>query len=80
MKTDQLRNKTDAVALMVVLAGLLLRVLTARGSWFNPDEALNYLIANQPNLPAVYRASLTNPHPPLYFFLLYCWRLLGTSE
>lgn len=80
VKTEQLRSKTDAVALMVVLAGLVLRLLTAHGTWLNPDEALNYLIANQPDLTAVYRASLTNPHPPLYFFLLYCWRLLGTSE
>ncbi|MEN9979428.1 MAG: glycosyltransferase family 39 protein [candidate division WOR-3 bacterium] len=80
MKTDRSLNKPDAVALVLVLAGLVLRILTARGTWLNPDEALNYLIANQPNLTAVYRASLTNPHPPLYFFLLYCWRLLGTSE
>ena len=80
MKTDHPLNKPDAVALVVVLAGLLLRVLTSSGTWLNPDEALNYLIANQPDLTAVYRASLTNPHPPLYFFLLYCWRLTGTSE
>lgn len=80
MEANPSLKKTDLVALAVVLAGLMLRLLTARGTWLNPDEALNYLIANQLNLTAVYRASMTNPHPPLYFFLLYCWRLLGTSE
>ncbi len=80
MKTVNFLRKPDAAALMVVFAGLMLRLLTASGTWLNPDEALNYLIANQSELTAVYRASLTNPHPPLYFLLLHFWRLLGTSE
>lgn len=65
---------------LVLAGGFLVRVLTARGTWLNPDEALNFFIANQPGLFQVYRASLTNPHPPLYFFALYFWRLVSSSE
>jgi hypothetical protein len=68
------------MVLLLILAGFGIRLLTAAGTWLNPDEALNYLIANQKNLSAVYQASLTNPHPPLYFFILHGWRVLGTSE
>lgn len=64
----------------VLAGGLLLRLLTARGTFLNPDEAIVFLVANQPNLSAVIQAGLTQPHPPLTFILLYFWRLLGTSE
>ncbi len=64
----------------VIIAGFILRLFTARGTWLNPDEAIIYLIANQPNLIAVYQAGLTNPHPPLLYILIHLWRLLGTSE
>ncbi len=70
----------ERLVFLILLAGFTLRFLTARGTWLNPDEALQYLIANQPSLPEVYRASLTNAHPPLLFFLLYFWRHLSTAE
>lgn len=65
---------------LILLGGFLLRLLTARGVFLNPDEAIVFLVANQPDLKAVYQASLTQPHPPLAFSLLYFWRLLGSSE
>lgn len=70
----------NLAVLGVIASGFVLRFWTATGTWLNPDEALNYLIANQSRLAAVYQASLTNPHPPLYFFILHLWRALGTSE
>ncbi len=69
------------ILLFLVLAGgFLLRLLTARGTFLNPDEAIVFLVANQPNLSALFQAGLTQPHPPLTFILLYFWRFLGTSE
>lgn len=70
----------DAVALAIVAVGFMLRVKAGIGTYLNPDEATNYLIAHQSSLTGVYRASLTNPHPPLYYFLLLFWRRLGDSE
>ncbi len=70
----------ERLVFLILLAGFILRFLTARGTWLNPDETLQYLIANQQNLVEVYQASLTNAHPPLLFFILYFWRMLGTSE
>jgi hypothetical protein len=68
------------LAAAVVVAGLAIRVLAATRSYFNPDEALHYQLCNQPSLFLVYKASLTNAHPPLIYFLLYCWHFLGQSE
>jgi len=64
----------------ILALGFLLRLLTAQGTFLNPDEAIVFLVANQPHLKAVIQAGLTQPHPPLTFILLYFWRLLGTSE
>jgi hypothetical protein len=75
-----LQSHADAVALVAIALGFLLRLKAGLGTYLNPDEATNYLIAHQANLAAVYHASLTNPHPPLYYFLLYFWRMLGDSE
>jgi len=63
----------------MVLAAVL-RLRAAWGTWLNPDEALHYLIVNQQDPITAYRMSLTNAHPPLFFLLLYFWRLLGSSE
>lgn len=75
-----LQSHADVVALVAVAVGLLLRLKAGCGTYLNPDEATSCLIAHQANLAAVYHASLTNSHPPLYFFLLYFWRFLGDSE
>jgi 4-amino-4-deoxy-L-arabinose transferase-like glycosyltransferase len=64
--------RVDVLVVGLVAIGLL-----------NPDEALHYLIAEQPSATAVYRASLPQAHPPLYFLLLHYWMYwgrLGTSE
>jgi hypothetical protein len=75
-----LQSHIDIVAVAIVALGFLLRLRSGPGTYLNPDEATNYLIAHQTGLGAVYHASLTSPHPPLYYFLLYFWRMLGDSE
>src|SRR5947209_1945698 len=64
----------------ILAAGAILRIVAAGGTYLNPDEALHYVIAHQSNPLEVYRATLSNAHPPFYFFLIYVWRFFGTSE
>ena len=56
------------------------RLFAASGIFLNPDEALHFRLANQLTLALAYEASLTASHPPLFTFLLYFWREMGTSE
>jgi hypothetical protein len=75
-----LRDHLNTIALAVTAAGLVARIVAASRSYFNPDEALHYLLIDEPSLFLAYKASLTNAHPPLIYFLLYFWHLLGRSE
>jgi hypothetical protein len=68
------------VALVVVLAGLAIRIGSTRGVYLSEDEALHFQLVNVPELRDVYRASLTSAHPPFFFLLLHFWRLAGDSE
>jgi hypothetical protein len=70
----------DWAAMVVMLLGFLARVWAASGTFLNPDEALHYRLANQVSLVQAYRQSLTASHPPLLTFVLYFWRMAGTSE
>jgi hypothetical protein len=70
----------NAVAILVIAAGFAVRLYVAARSYLNPDEALHYLLINQPSAFLAYKASLTNAHPPLLFLLLYFWHFVGSSE
>jgi Dolichyl-phosphate-mannose-protein mannosyltransferase len=71
----------SATALMVVLGiGFLLRLRAAAHGYFSPDEAVIYIVAHQASLAATYKLSLLEAHPPLWYFLLHFWHLLGHSE
>lgn len=69
-----------SLAVFVTLLGLVARILAASGTFLNPDEALHFRLANQPGFELAYKASLTASHPPLLTFVLYFWRMAGTSE
>jgi 4-amino-4-deoxy-L-arabinose transferase-like glycosyltransferase len=71
---------TELIALAVIGVGFFLRVREAWGTFLNPDEALHFFIANRASVEAVYKASLTQAHPPLFFFVLYGLRGFGSSE
>lgn len=75
-----LEDHLNAVALLVIAGGLVARIFAATRSYLNPDEALHYLILNQPSVFQAYKASLTNAHPPLIYLLVYAWHFLGRSE
>lgn len=74
-----LRLHCGLVALGVVMAGLAIRIVSIRGSYLAADEATHFELVNVP-LADVYRSTLTEAHPPLFFLLLHFWRLAGNSE
>jgi hypothetical protein len=71
---------SDWLAALVVAFGFCWRAWLAHATFFNIDEAWHYSIANQDSLLHAYQANLTLYHPPLLVFVLYYWRLLGTSD
>ena len=79
-KNQWLENHASVAAIFLTLLGFMARLLAASGIFLNPDEALHFRLANQLSLALAYKASLTAAHPPLFIFLLYFWRALGTSE
>lgn len=69
-----------AAALVLVTVGLAARVLAARRSFVLSDESLHLYLASPESLSEVYRWSLTNAHPPLFFLLLVFWqRVVGVG-
>src|SRR4029077_17480016 len=76
------RIQSDSIWLPVFLVacGLVPRLVLARETFLNPDEALHYLLSDQASLRLAYEASLTTAHPPLLILVLHYWRLLGRSE
>jgi hypothetical protein len=75
-----LQHHLNAVAVIVVAAAFVMRLLIASRSFLNPDEALHYLLFDQQSAFLAYKASLSNAHPPLVFLVLYFWHFLGHSE
>jgi Dolichyl-phosphate-mannose-protein mannosyltransferase len=64
----------------LLVAGFLIRLWHASGTYLNPDEALHFFVANKVTWWETYQASLNVSHPPLLIFLLRVWRVFGTSE
>ena len=73
-------QQTNLLPGLILCGAFLARFYEAWAYFFNPDEALHYLLASQSSLDLAYRAALTNAHPPLLILLLYYWRALGHSE
>jgi Dolichyl-phosphate-mannose-protein mannosyltransferase len=69
-----------ALALLVLAAGLAVRLTAARATFLNPDEAHHVLIGRQPTLASTVLVSRVSAHPPLLFLVLHGWRPLGESE
>lgn len=66
------------VSVLAVVAGLVLRFVTASALWL--DEALSVNIAELP-VPDLLDALRQDGHPPLYYLLLHGWiELFGTGD
>ena len=75
-----LSRHCDHLALAIVGLGFGIRILAAQGRALSGDEAVHFLLSGMPRALDVYRGSLNNAHPPLFFFLLRFWIRLGSSE
>jgi uncharacterized membrane protein len=75
-----LHKHLNLAAFGVVAAAFFVRLVTASGTFLNGDEALHYALINQHSVFLAYKATLTNAHPPLMYFLIYYWHFLGRSE
>ena len=77
---SSLRDKPTLWISALLLAGFLVRLWHATGTFLNPDEALHFQMANTTSWALAYRASLTLAHPPLLVLLLHAWGSMGKSE
>ncbi len=71
---------TPWFVVLLLAAGLFLRLRLAWLTFLNADEALHFFLSHQPSLLLAYRASLTTAHPPLMVLLLHYWSWFGDSE
>jgi Dolichyl-phosphate-mannose-protein mannosyltransferase len=76
----QTHRPAPGLVLLLLVAGLFLRLRLAWLTFLDPDEALHYFLSIQPSLALAYRATLTTAHPPLMVLLLHYWSYLGDSE
>ena len=65
---------------LLVLAGLVVRLVGAYHKFLNADEAMHYLLAVQPSLADTHRASLGTAHPPLLIIVLHYWGMISHAE
>ena len=65
---------------LLVLAGLAVRLVGAHSRFLNADEAMHYLLALQPTIADAYRASQGTAHPPLLIIFLRYWGMISRSE
>lgn len=75
-----LESHVELLAMVALGVGLIVRIVIARGRYLIGDEVLDYMLVNRQSALEAYRASLSNAHPPLFYFVLYYCRFLGTSE
>ncbi|HEV2715965.1 MAG TPA: glycosyltransferase family 39 protein, partial [Terriglobales bacterium] len=73
-------SRALVLPLCLLACGIVPRLILAHETFLNPDEALHYLLSDQPSLAMAYQVSLTTAHPPLLVLVLHYWRLLGRSE
>jgi hypothetical protein len=66
--------------ILLILAGLIVRLISAYSKFLNADEAMHYLLALQPSFVEAYRASLGTAHPPLLILVLHYWESIARSE
>src|SRR5262245_56343318 len=79
--TDQrLTLKTTALAILIILAGLFVRLHLAQQSYLHTDEAMHFVAANEPTLVGSWEASRIHTHPPMAFVLYHVWLKFGDSE
>ncbi len=84
-QTGPRKDLLPGVAFVLAFAGVLGFGLVTRGMLIDMhaihfDEAMHFVAAKQPNLPAVVAESRVHTHPPLAFVMFHAFRWTGDSE
>src|SRR5205809_6610006 len=74
------KSRTYLLASCLLTAGFLVRAIWAASVVLNADEAMHYVLSNQPPFALTYQATLSTEHPPLFITMLHYWTRVGTSE
>src|SRR5437870_8630275 len=74
------KSRTYLLASCLLTAGFLLRVIWAASVFLNADEAMHYVLSNQPSFALTYQATLSTAHPPLFIIMLHYCSHIGASE
>src|SRR5436305_15194035 len=74
------KSRTYLLASCLLTAGFLVRAIWAASVFLNADEAMHYVLSNQPSFALTYHTTLSTSHPPLFIILLHYWSRVGTSE
>lgn len=72
--------KHSYLVALILCTGFALRCALASVEPLSTDEGYFYHIGNQPTAFDTWKQSLVTAHPPLFFFAVRCWELLGSSE
>jgi uncharacterized membrane protein len=73
-------SRTYLLAICLLTIGFSVRAVWAASVFLNADEAMHYVLSNEPSFLLTYQATLSNAHPPLFVVVLHYWSKLGTSE
>jgi hypothetical protein len=74
------KSRTYLLPICLLATGFLVRVIWAASVFLNADEAMHYVLSNQPSFALTYQATLSTAHPPLFIIMLHYWSHVGTSE
>src|SRR5438309_564862 len=64
------KSRTYLLASCLLTAGFLVRAIWAASVFLNADEAMHYVLSNQPSFALTYQATLSTAHPPLFIIML----------
>jgi uncharacterized membrane protein len=74
------KSRTYLLPICLLATGFFVRVIWAASVFLNADEAMHYVLSNQPSFALTYQATLSTAHPPLFIIMLHYWSHVGTSE
>jgi len=70
----------DAIAVVILMIGLFLRLIEASQTYLNPDEAMYFWKSIPNDFVKLYRNSLYVHHPPLLVILIHYVRKISDAE
>src|SRR3989442_2407089 len=73
------KSRTYLLASCLLTAGFLVRAIWAASVFLNADEAMHYVLSNQPSFALTYQANLSTAILPLFIIMLHSSIHLGAS-